>query len=202
MLVSTGAAEVVLVILSVVAGLPLPLTAVQLLWLNLVTQGIQDVSMAFEPGEGDELKRKPRDVNEPIFNPLMIERSLIVALWMGGLGFYYFKVMLDSGVPEETARNQLLLFMVLFENVHMFNCRSETKSAFKVPFLQNPFLLFGVLGAFLIHLLAMYLPSGQMILKTHPVDSETWFLIIGMSSTILVWMELHKWWWNKKKSKK
>jgi P-type Ca2+ transporter type 2C len=202
MLVSTGAAEVVLVILSVVGGFPLPLTAVQLLWLNLVTQGIQDVSMAFEPGEGDELKRKPRDVNEPIFNPLMIERSLIVALWIGGLGFYYFKAMLDSGVSVETARNQLLLLIVLFLNVHMFNCRSETKSAFKIPVLQNPFLLFGVLGAFLMHLLVMYLPASQMILKTHPVDSKTWLLTIGMALTIVVCMELHKWWWNKKKSKK
>jgi P-type Ca2+ transporter type 2C len=202
MLISTGAAEVVVVMLAVASGFPLPLTPVQLLWLNLVTQGIQDVSMGFEPGEGDELKRKPRDVDEPIFNPLMIERSAIVALWIGGLGFFLFRGMLASGFPLEHARNVLLLLMVLFENVHMFNCRSETKSAFKVPLMQNPILLFGVLGAFLIHILAMYLPIGQLILKTAPVDGQIWLLVVGLALTCLLLMEWHKWWWNKRHAKK
>ncbi|MBT6717000.1 MAG: HAD-IC family P-type ATPase [Nitrospina sp.] len=202
MLISTGAAEVVLVLLAVATGMPLPLTAVQLLWLNLVTQGIQDVSMGFEPGEGDELKRRPRDIREPIFNHLMIERSLIVAVWVGLLGFFLFKYLLDSGLPVETARNSLLLLMVLFENVHMFNCRSETKSAFKIPPMQNPILLFGVLGAFLFHVLAMYHPWGQRVLKTHPVNGNTWMLIIGLALTILLLMEWHKWWWNKRQTGK
>jgi magnesium-transporting ATPase (P-type) len=202
MLVSTGAAEVVLVTLSVATGFPLPLTPAQLLWLNLVTQGIQDVSMGFEPGEGDELKRRPRDVRERIFNHLMIERSVIVALWIGILGLFLFKTLLASGVPLESARNVLLLLMVLFENVHMFNCRSETKSAFKIPLMQNPVLIFGVLGAFLMHVLAMYLPIGQLVLKTQPVDAKTWILVAGLAATILLWMEWHKRWWNKRKAKK
>jgi P-type Ca2+ transporter type 2C len=202
MLISTGAAEVVVVTLAVATGMPLPLTPVQLLWLNLVTQGIQDVSMAFEPGEGDELQRQPRDAQEPIFNHLMIERSVIVALWIGILGFFVFKGMLDSGAPIESARNVLLLLIVLFLNVHMFNCRSETKSAFKMPLMQNPVLLFGVLGAFLCHVLAMYLPMGQLMLKTQPVDGKTWLLIAGLASTIILWMEWHKWWWNKRQAKK
>lgn len=202
MLISTGAAEVILVTLAVAAGFPLPLTPAQLLWLNLVTQGIQDVSMGFEPGEGDELKRRPRDVQEPIFNHLMIERSIIVALWIGVLGFFLFKGLLDSGVALESSRNVLLLFIVLFVNIHMFNCRSETKSIFKIPLMQNPVLLFGVLGAFLIHVLAMYLPVGQLILKTAPVSATTWLLVAGLASTILFWMEWHKRWWNKRQMRK
>ena len=202
MLISTGAAEVVLVILAVAAGFPLPLTPAQLLWLNLVTQGIQDVSMGFEPGEGDELKRRPRDIQEPIFNPLMIERSAIVALWMGILGFFLFKGMLDSGVPLESARNSLLLLIVLFVNIHMFSCRSETKSVFKIPLMQNPVLVFGVLGAFLSHVLAMYLPIGQLVLKTQPVDGKTWLLMVGFASTTLLLMEWHKRWWNKRQVRK
>ena len=84
----------------------------------------------------------------------------------------------------------------------MFNCRSETKSAFKMPLMQNPVLLFGVLGAFLCHVLAMYLPMGQLMLKTQPVDGKTWLLIAGLASTIILWMEWHKWWWNKRQVKK
>lgn len=202
MLISTGAAEVVVVTLAVAAGFPLPLTPVQLLWMNLVTQGIQDVSMGFEPGEGDELKRKPRDVGEPIFNHLMIERSAFIAVWIGALAFILFQQLLQAGVALESARNILLLFIVLFVNIHMFNCRSETKSAFKTPLMQNPVLLFGVLGAFLSHVLAMYLPAGQMILKTQPVDGQTWLLVVALASTSILLMEWHKRWWNKRQERK
>jgi P-type Ca2+ transporter type 2C len=201
MLISTGAAEVVLVLLAVATGLPLPLTAVQLLWLNLVTQGIQDVSMGFEPGEGDELKRQPRSIREPIFNHLMIERSLIVALWMGAIGFILFKELLASGASLEFSRNLLLLLIVVFVNIHMFNCRSETKSAFKTPLMANPILLFGVLGAFLSHVLAMYLPLGQLFLKTQPIEGKFWLLVMGLALTSVLLMEWHKWWWNKRQMK-
>ena len=93
LLISTGAAELVLFALSLLSGLPLPLLAVQLLWLNLVTNGIQDVALAFEPGEGDELRRPPRRPNERIFNRLMIERVLISALVMGGTAFLLFRAL-------------------------------------------------------------------------------------------------------------
>jgi len=201
MLISTGAAEVVIVTLAVATGFPLPLTPVQLLWMNLVTQGIQDVSMGFEPGEGDELKRQPRDVREPIFNHLMIERSVIIALWIGVIGFLLFKELLASGASLEFSRNLLLLFIVIFVNFHMFSCRSETKSAFKTPVMANPVLVFGVLGAFLSHVLAMYLPLGQLILKTQPVEGKYWFLAVGLALTSLLLMEWHKWWWNKRQKK-
>ena len=72
LLISTGAAELVLFFLSLLLGLPLPLTAVQLLWLNLVTNGIQDVALAFEPREGNEMQQTPRKPKEPIFNRIMI----------------------------------------------------------------------------------------------------------------------------------
>lgn len=201
MLISTGAAEVVLVLLAIATGSPLPLTAVQLLWLNLVTQGIQDVSMGFEPGEGDELNKRPRNIREPIFNHLMIERSAIVALWVGVIGFVLFKELLASGASLEFASNILLLFLVVFENIHMFNCRSETKSVFKIPLMSNPILLFGVLGAFLIHVLAMYLPLGQLFLKTQPIEGKFWLLVVVLALTSVFLMELHKWWWNKRQMK-
>ncbi len=202
MLISTGAAEVVLVVLAVAFGLPLPLTPVQLLWLNLVTQGIQDVGMGFEPGEGDELKQKPRHPDEPIFNRLMIERSAIVALFMGGLWFLLFYWMLNAGMDLNTARNTLLLLVVLFVNVHIVNCRSETKSAFQIPLMRNPVLVFGVLAAFLFHVLAMYLPLGQWTLKTEPVGFGTWLAAVGLASTSIILMEGHKRWWNRRQEKK
>jgi len=195
LLISTGAAELVLVTLSVIAGLPLPLLPVQILWLNLVTNGIQDVALAFEPGEEDILKKKPRSPRERIFNKLMVERTLVGALTMGFVGFGFFYFMIQNGWSEHSARNALLLLMVLFENIHIGNCRSETKSALVLSPLRSPILLIGALTAFLIHVGAMYLPFGQKILQTEPVQLNTWILLIALALTIFITMEIHKWLW-------
>jgi len=84
LLISTGAAEIVLFLAALMVNIPLPLIAVQLLWLNLVTNGIQDVALAFEPTEGDEMERPPRPLTEPIINRIMVERIVLSALVMGG----------------------------------------------------------------------------------------------------------------------
>jgi magnesium-transporting ATPase (P-type) len=98
LLVSTGAGEVTLAALALAAGLPLPLLAVQLLWLNLVTNGIQHVGLAFEPGQGDVLRRKPRPPRERLFNRLMVERTVLAAVVMGVLGFGAFAWNAAGGV--------------------------------------------------------------------------------------------------------
>jgi Ca2+-transporting ATPase len=195
LLISTGAAEVALVGLAVAFGLPLPLTAVQLLWLNLVTNGIQDVALAFEPGEGDTLRRPPRSPREPIFNRLMIERTLIAAAVMGVVGFAAFYGMIASGWTEAAARNSLLLLMVLFENVHIGNCRSETKSALTLSPLRSPLLLFGAIGALLVHVAAMHVGFLQGVLETAPVDWRHWAVLFSLALTIFVAMEIHKLIW-------
>ena len=124
LLVSSGAAEVLLFVLTTAAGLPLPLWPVQLLWLNLVTNGIQDVALAFEPGEGGELDRPPRSPREPIFDRVMLERSALSALVIAGVGFFAYRWMLDRGWPVSQAQSGLLLLLVLFENVQAGNSRS------------------------------------------------------------------------------
>ncbi len=192
LLVSTGLAEVVLVALAVSFGLPLPLLPAQLLWLNLVTNGIQDVALAFEPGEEGVLKRRPRPASESIFNRIMIERTLLSALTMGSVGFVVFRHLLDIGWSEYSARNALLLLMVLFENVHIFNCRSETQSAFAISPRKSPILMAGMLSAFLIHLSMLYIPWGQALLGTEPVDAMTMLYLFLIALLILVVMEAHK----------
>ena len=195
LLISTGAAEVVLVGLALMAGLPLPLLAVQLLWLNLVTNGIQDVALAFEPSEGDVLARAPRPTTERIFNRLMIERTLVAGLVMGFVGFGAFWWMLRAGWTEATARNALLLLMVLFENVHIGNCRSETKSALRLSPFRSPILLGGALFAMLLHLGTMFVPLGQEILHVEPVSLRTFVCLWALALSVFVAMEVHKWTW-------
>ena len=196
LLISTGAAEVVLVGLALLAGLPLPLLAVQLLWLNLVTNGIQDVALAFEPSEGDVLDRAPRPTSEGIFNRVMIERTIVAAFVMGFVSFGAFWWMLRAGWTEATARNALLLLMVLFEIVHIGNCRSETKSALRLSPFRSPILLSGTMIALLFHIGAMFVPLGQKVLHVEPVNLTMLACLWALALSILVAMEVHKWTWT------
>lgn len=198
LLVSMGAAELLMVLLAVITGLPVPLLPVQLLWLNLVTNGIQGVALAFEPGEGDSLRHKPRPPGEAIFNLLMVERMLLAVLFVGLGGFLVYDIALRLDWHVDDARNLLLLTMVLFENFHVGNCRSESKSAFALSPLRSPVLFFGVIAAFLVHVTGMYVPFLQDMLKTQPLSVSTWTTAIGVSLVIVPAIELHKWWWNRR----
>jgi magnesium-transporting ATPase (P-type) len=192
LLISTGAAEVLLVILTLMAGLPLPLLPVQLLWLNLVTNGIQDIALAFEPNEGDVLRRRPRAPGERIIDRVMLERTVVGALGMGCVSFAAFWWAIRAGWSEAAARNAVLLLMVLFENFHVWNCRSETRYAVRMSPLRSPVLFAGTLAAFLVHLAAMYVPLGQRVLRTEPVGAGSWAALVGLGATILVIMEIDK----------
>lgn len=192
LLISTGAAEIVLFTLALFSGLPLPLLAVQLLWLNLVTNGIQDVALAFEPAEGDELKSPPRSPTEGVFNRIMIERVLLSALVIGVVAFLVFQYLYEQGYGLDASRNGTLLLMVLFENIHVFNSRSETRSVFTHNPLRNHFLLFGTLAAQLIHIGAMYTPWISDVLHIQPVSLDYWLDMLLISITVLIVMEGHK----------
>jgi len=192
LLISTGAAEILLILFSLLFSTPLPLFPLQLLWLNLVTNGIQDVALAFEPEEGNELKRPARPPNEPIFNRLMIERVLINAIVMGCLAFGLFKWQLMQGVAEQEARNMTLLLMVLFENVHVLNSRSEHASIFRQYFFGNKFLLFGMLAAQGVHIGAMYTPGLSELLELSPVSLQQWSTLLFIALTLILVDELHK----------
>ena len=199
LLVSTGAAEVVMFILSIFAGLPLPLLAVQLLWLNLVTNGIQDKALAFEAGEAETMSRKPRDPKEGIFNNIMSQQILISGLIMGGIAFglwLYLNKFTD--MSEFHARNMVLLLMVLMQNLHIFNCRSERRSTFTIPISRNYLLILFVILTQTIHIASMHIPFMQSILRVEPITLQEWGYILVLAFPLLLLMELYKWWGRKR----
>jgi magnesium-transporting ATPase (P-type) len=195
LMLSTNGAEVVLFITAVAIGLPLPLLPVQLLWLNLVTEAMLHVAMAFEPGEKDVLRRKPRPPREPIFNRLMIARLLIGSLVTGGVSLAAFSWMLERGWATDDARNALLLLMVLFENIQIGNARSETRSGLAISPLSNPLLFFAALCSLGIHALAMHWPPLQQVLNTAPTDGRTWLTLGLLALSVFVAMEVFKLLW-------
>jgi magnesium-transporting ATPase (P-type) len=193
LLIATGAAEVVLFVLALLSGLPLPLLPVQLLWLNLVTNGIQDVALAFEGGEPGAIKRPPRKPTEGIFNWLMIQQTALSGITIGVVAFVNFYVLMEyMGLSEFEARDRVLLLMVLLENYHVFNCRSEYVSAFRVPLRRNWMLVGGVAAAQGIHLLAMHFPPAQTVLRVAPISLGEWVIPFVMASSVLVVMEAFK----------
>ncbi|MCK9306049.1 MAG: HAD-IC family P-type ATPase [Methanoculleus sp.] len=192
LLITTGFAEVLLFMLALIIGLPLPLLAVQLLWLNLVTNGIQDVALAFERGEPGIMNRPPRRPEEGVFNRLMIEETILAGtvIALVTVGTWYW--LLSNGWDEFSARNLIVLLMVLFENFHVFNCRSEYRSAFRVPISSNYFLIVGVIAAQGIHILALYIPVIRDILQLQPVSLVEWLSLLVLASSVVVVMEIFK----------
>lgn len=193
MVVSTGAAEVLLFLLALAVGLPMPLLPVQLLWLNLVTNGIQDVFLAAEPAEGDELSIAPRNPKEPIFDELMLRRLLHATLTMGCGGFIVFWWLIESGRPVEEARNLLLLLFVFYENIQTFNSRSERHSVFAASLGSNPALLLGVVGAQILHVVAMHTDILNDTLSLMPVGAIEWIVLSLFALSVLAVMEFDKW---------
>jgi magnesium-transporting ATPase (P-type) len=192
LLVSTGAAEIVLFLLALGAALPLPLLPVQLLWLNLVTNGIQDVALAFEPAEGDEMGRPPRPPREPIFDRVMLVRTAVSAVVMASLAFALYAAVLRAGWALDAARNAVLLTMVLFENVQAGNSRSETRSVLSLPPLRNPFLLVGTVAATAVHVVAMHLPGLSGVLRIRPVGGAVWLLAAAAALVLAGAVDLEK----------
>jgi magnesium-transporting ATPase (P-type) len=192
LLVSTGFSEVLLFLVALLIGLPLPLLAVQLLWLNLVTNGIQGVALAFEGGEPGVMDRPPRRPEEGIFNDLMIKETILSGSVIGliALGAWYW--LLASGWDEFGARNLVVLLMVLLENFHVFNCRSEHQSLFHVPVSRNYLLIGGVIAAQGIHILALYAPYLRDVLGLQPVSLVEWLSLLALASLVLVVMEIFK----------
>jgi len=192
LLISTGLALVLLVLSSLFLSLPLPLLPVQLLWLNLVTNGIQDVALAFEGGEPGAMQRPPRRPTEGIIDEQMIRQTVLSGVTMGSVAFAYWFALLGSGIPEEAARNQLLMLFVLMQNVHVFNCRSEHVSAFRVPLSRNWLLIGGVAGALGIHIAASYMPLTQRLLRVEPLQMVQWAYPLVLALSVVVVMEFYK----------
>ena len=189
---STGAAEILLVLLATFTGLPLPLTAVQLLWLNLVTNGIQHVALAFERGEPGVLERRPRKAAAPVFDRRMIEQVGLGGAAIGALAFGYYWVSLAADVPHGVACGAVLWLMVWFENAHCFNSRSETRSVFRIPLAHNKLLIGGVVATQLLQGGALGIPVLRDLLSLDGLTVVDGLkLAIGGIAVIAV-MELYK----------
>jgi Ca2+-transporting ATPase len=191
-LLSTGAADVLIILTSLALRWPLPLLPAQILWCNVVTNGIADVALGFEKGDRTLFHRPPRPVSEGVLDPTLIERLVLVGVWLavGTLGVFYWVVQMGGSLS--LARVSALTTLVLFQKVHVFNCRSEEASIFKTNLLSNKVLFGGVLASLLLHIGALYLPWTQALLEFEPLPWQVWVAAIVVASTAILVNEVHK----------
>ena len=192
-LIPTGIAAILSIIMTMILGLPIPYVAAQLLWINLVTNGLQDVALAFEPGEKDILKRPPRDSNEGIMSRTLIRRTIIVASLISIGVVFNFNYAINSGASLEHARAVAVTTMVFFQFFQAWNSRSEKRSVFKMNPKSNPILLFSLIAAFFAQLAFLYVPVFQIIFRTVALSAGEWLNIIAISSTVIIVVEIDKW---------
>jgi Ca2+-transporting ATPase len=191
-LLSTNAAEVVVILAALALGWPLPLLATQILWLNLVTDTLQGTPLAFEPGEPNVLHRPPRPLREGIVSRLIWERIGLSAVVLAGGTLALFWWELDNGVSLTEAQTVALTTLVLFQAFQAGNARSEWRSLFWLHPFANRWLFLGAAASVLVHAVALYLPPTQFVLRVEPIGLDAWLRAVLVATTILVAVELHK----------
>ena len=192
-LISCGLAEAAFFCLAIAMDMPMPLVAVQLLWLNVVTDGIQDFAMSFEKAEKGILQEKPRDPKESIFDKSLLREIIVSGAIIASVAFvayWFFCNILKMDI--EVARGYTMCLMVFIQNVHVFNCRSERRSAFSVPIRRNPIMLFGILGTLLLQIIVMEVPFLSNLLQTVSIPALQMLGLFGIALIILVIMEIYK----------
>ena len=193
MLLSCGVSEVFFYILSILSNYPIPLTAVQLLWLNLVTDGIQDVALAFEETEKDTLKKKPRKPDESLFDRLLRNEIFLIGTIMGIIVFGVWIYLLDVLKYDiTTARGYILLLMVFMQNIHCFNCRSEITSIFKKPIKENKKLLLGIIIVLFIQFIIVENSFLSHILDSESIPLLHVLYLFLISTPIIIFSEILK----------
>ena len=192
-LISCGLAEVIFFIFSIIADMPMPLVAIQLLWLNVVTDGIQDFALSFEKAEKGILKERPRNPKESIFNKTLLQEIIVAGLVIGIVVFsvwYYLINIVNMDVAM--ARGYIMGLMVFIQNIHVFNCRSENRSAFSVPLKSNWLIVGGVICSVILQIIVMEVSIMSEFLQTVSIPFMHLFYLFLVAIIVLIVMEFYK----------
>ena len=190
LLLSTGFSEVILFILAILFDMPIPLIAIQLLWLNLISNGIQGAALAYEKDIENVMKRKRSD---NIFDSLMISEIVVSATVMSLIEFiiYLFLYKIKK-MDIVSVRSYLLTFMVFVENIHIFNCRSEKISIFKIPLNNNIFLILSIFITTIIQIIIVSNNFLSNILRLTIISLESILILLLFTIPLIIMMEAFK----------
>lgn len=192
-LISCGLAEVLFFLLSVLFNMPVPLVAIQLLWLNVVTDGLQDFALSFEKAEKGIMKEKPISPQTSLFDKDLTEEILISGISIGlivfGLWFYLIKII---NMNVSIARGYIVALMIIIQNIHAINCRSERNSALTIPVESNTTFIFSIIFSVIIGIAILEIDFLNSFLKTSFIPYNQLLLLFCLGMIIFVIMELYK----------
>lgn len=193
MLLSCGVAEVLFFLLAIILDMPMPLVAIQLLWLNIVTDGLQDLALSFEKSEETIMNESPRNPNETLFNIELFSEVLISGLFIGIIVFIVWIYLINKlDMPVNIARGYIVTLMVFIQNMHVLNCRSEKSSILKVPIKSNPLIIFSIVSAIFLQVLFSEVPFLSKFLQTTSIPITHMLILFVISTTIIFIMEIYK----------
>ena len=191
-LLSCGMAEVLFYLLSVGFNYDLPLLAIQLLWINVVTDGLQDMALSFETASYDIMNEPPRSTKESLFNKdLMIEVG-IFGLTIALMVFSTWKFLMDRNTNLLLARSIVMMLMVFIQNIHVLNCRSEKNSVFTTSLLTNKFVFVTIVGSIALQFIVTETPVLADLLNITTLPISYVFAIFAIALIIIIVAEIYK----------
>lgn len=189
-ILTTNFAEITTLLSAVAIGLPIPLTATQILWLNLVTDGLCTTTMATEHAQGDELKEKPVNPKEKILNKAVVPFLFINSVLMAILTLLTFKWFLNEG--EDKARTTAFIVMAFCQLFNVFNMRTLKKSAFSIGLFSNKYINMGLAASLVIQVIIIEIPFFERLFNFKSLSFMEFF-ILGLLSSSVLWVgEIYK----------
>jgi Ca2+-transporting ATPase len=188
LLFSSSAAEVVVLLAAMLLGYPPPFVAVQILWNNLVTEGVITVNLIMESAEGDEMRQKPVSPEEPLLSRALLVRMafIVPAIVLSTLGWFVARI--GDGVPVTQARAETFTLLVVCEWFNVLSCRSELRSAMSFGLLRNPWLLGGLVVGNLLQVAVIFWAPLSRLFHTVPFGVEQ-VVAIGVVGSLVLWVE-------------
>ena len=191
-LLSCNVGEILLLAGAVIAGLPMPLTAVQILYVNLATDGLPALALAVDPPEADLMRRRPRDPRIGIFTPPVVVMLITAGVWCALMNITLFVWLLRSGRPLEEVMALTFVLLVLIQFFNAYNCRSDRLPIIKGMF-SNRWLNLAVAWELLLLIVITYVPFFQRAFGTFDFSARDWLLTIALASSIVPVVEVVKW---------
>jgi magnesium-transporting ATPase (P-type) len=190
--IPTNAGEGLVILAAIFAGVALPITPLQILWINMTTAVLLGLTLAFEPAERGIMLRPPRAPSAAILDGRLLRRILLVSALLLVGAFGLFELALQRGQSLAGARTVAVNVFVMVETFYLFNCRSLTRSFWSVGLFSNPWLLAGSALMVTLQLAFTYLPVFNRVFHSAPIGGEAWLAIIGFAALCLVMVEIEK----------
>jgi magnesium-transporting ATPase (P-type) len=190
----TNGGETGVILLAILLGMAMPISAVQILWVNMVTAVTLSMAIAFEPPESDVMQRQPRDPAEPLLSGFLIWRIVLVSIFLMAACFGLFLWELERGMPIETARTVAVNMLVVGEMVYLFNCRYVSAPVLSADgLLGNHYVLMAIAVLLPLQWLFTYAGFMQAWFGTGDIDAAAWLRITLCAAVIFLVVEGEKW---------